>query len=52
LTDDTGKRNDLANRLAKIGCDVNKVGNDWMTAGTFESTEPKARKKIARGKRR
>jgi predicted nucleotide-binding protein len=52
LTNDTGKRNDLANRLAKIGCDVNKVGNDWMTAGTFEPTEPKARKKTTRGKRR
>ena len=45
LTDDTGKRNDLANRLAKIGCDVSKVGSDWMNAGTFEPTEPKSKKK-------
>lgn len=48
LTDDTGKRNDLANRLAKIGCVVNKVGNDWMTAGTFEPTEPKVKKAASR----
>jgi predicted nucleotide-binding protein len=44
LTNDTGKRNDLANRLAKIGCAVNKIGNDWMTAGTFAPTEPKKAK--------
>jgi predicted nucleotide-binding protein len=54
LTDDTGKRNDLANRLAKIGCNVNRVGSDWMTAGTFEPTEPKTNKgkKASGGKRR
>ena len=44
LTDETGKRNDLANRLAKIGCDVNKVGNDWMNVGTFEPTEPRIKR--------
>ena len=48
LTNDTGRRNDLANRLAKIGCDVSKVGSDWMTAGTFEPTEPKPKKKPGR----
>lgn len=45
LTDDTAKRNDLANRLQKIGCGVDKVGSDWMHAGTFEPTEPKPAKK-------
>lgn len=44
LTNDTARRNELANRLAKIGCDVNRVGNDWMTSGVFEPSEPKPRK--------
>ena len=35
LTDDSGRRNDLANRLKKIGCRVDTTGSDWMTAGTF-----------------
>lgn len=39
LSDAVSSRNDLANRLAKIGCDVNRVGSDWMTAGTFVPTE-------------
>jgi predicted nucleotide-binding protein len=43
LSDEPGKRNDLANRLSKIGCDVNKIGNDWLTAGTFDPSEPKAK---------
>lgn len=38
-------RNDLANRLQKIGCAVNKEGDDWMTAGNFEPAEPKKAKK-------
>jgi hypothetical protein len=44
LSDDVGRRNELANRLEKIGCAVNKVGNDWMTEGKFTPTEPKVRK--------
>lgn len=28
-------RNDLANRLERAGCDVNRTGNDWMSAGRF-----------------
>jgi len=44
LSGDTSRRNDLANRLAKIGCNVNRIGNDWMTAGIFEPTEPKNKK--------
>lgn len=39
LSDATSTRNDLANRLVKIGCDVNRVGSDWMTAGTFVPAE-------------
>jgi predicted nucleotide-binding protein len=45
LSNDVGKRNEVATRLAKIGCAVNKIGNDWMTEGLFVPTEPKARKK-------
>ncbi len=29
-------RNDLANRLEHAGCDVNRKGNDWMSAGAFK----------------
>jgi predicted nucleotide-binding protein len=36
----TESRHDLANRLEKIGCDVNRIGRDWMKAGKFEPTEP------------
>lgn len=35
LTNDPPKRNDVANRLQKIGCRVDRVGDDWMTAGDF-----------------
>jgi len=50
LSDDVGKRNELANRLAKIGCTVNKIGNDWMTEGKFVPMEPKVRKTKAPAK--
>ncbi len=36
LTDDYNKRNDLANRLEKLGCKVDKQGTDWTTAGDFK----------------
>lgn len=52
LTDDHSKRNDLANRLAKAGCEVNKVGNDWMTEGTFTPTGPTEKKARASERRR
>jgi predicted nucleotide-binding protein len=49
LTDDKPSRNSFANRLARI-CDVNRIGNDWMEAGAFEPTEPKAaKKKVTKG---
>jgi predicted nucleotide-binding protein len=35
LTNDYSKRNDLANRLRKIGCKVDRDGTDWTTAGDF-----------------
>jgi len=41
LNDSTQSRNSFANRLAQK-CQVNRIGNDWMTAGKFEPTEPKA----------
>jgi predicted nucleotide-binding protein len=50
LSDAAGTRNDLANRLAKIGCEVNRVGSDWMTAGTFVPTEAKSARKPRRNR--
>lgn len=44
LSDDVGKRNEVANRLAKIGCAVNRIGTDWMTEGKFVPMEPKVTK--------
>jgi predicted nucleotide-binding protein len=35
LTNDYAKRNDLAERLAKIGCAIDKVGDDWTKTGHF-----------------
>lgn len=35
LTNDLAKRNDLANRLRKIGCNVDTTGDDWHSAGDF-----------------
>jgi predicted nucleotide-binding protein len=50
LSDDISKRNELANRLEKIGCVVNKVGNDWMTEGRFVPAEPTVGKTNMRAK--
>lgn len=35
LTNEVGKRKDVANRLIKIGCRVDLGGDDWITAGDF-----------------
>lgn len=35
LTNDYDRRNDLANRLEKLGCIVDKQGTDWTEAGDF-----------------
>jgi predicted nucleotide-binding protein len=35
LNDTKEKRNDVINRLEKIGCKVDRRGTDWMTAGVF-----------------
>jgi predicted nucleotide-binding protein len=51
LSDAISTRNDLANRLAKIGCEVNRVGSDWMSTGTLLPTEMKSARK-PRGKKR
>lgn len=45
LAETPESRNDLANRLEKIGCKVDKVGRDWLKAGVFAPTEPKVTKK-------
>jgi predicted nucleotide-binding protein len=45
LTDEKESRNGFANRLANIGLAVDRVGNDWMSVGTFAPTEPKRAKR-------
>lgn len=45
LSRSTESRNDLANRLEKIGCKVNRIGRYWMKAGDFAPTEAKPGKK-------
>ena len=35
LTNNLEKRNDLANRLENIGCQIDKQGTDWTRAGDF-----------------
>jgi predicted nucleotide-binding protein len=47
LSNDPSKRTDVANRLRKIGCKVDQVGADWLTAGDFT---PKKDKKIVKTK--
>jgi predicted nucleotide-binding protein len=46
LSEERG-RNDLANRLKRLGCPVDMIGDGWMTAGFFEPTEAKATKRKA-----
>jgi hypothetical protein len=50
LSEERG-RNDLANRLKRLGCPVDMTGDVWMTAGYFEPTEAKAtNRKAGRGR--
>ncbi len=35
LSNDAAKRTDVANRLEKIGCKVDRTGADWTSAGDF-----------------
>jgi predicted nucleotide-binding protein len=37
LTNDHVTRNDLANRLEKLGCRVDRRGTDWTSAGDFRA---------------
>jgi predicted nucleotide-binding protein len=37
LTNDHVTRNDLANRLEKLGCRVDRRGIDWTSAGDFRA---------------
>lgn len=36
LSNDMGKRVDVANRLQRIGCKIDQTGTDWITAGNFQ----------------
>jgi hypothetical protein len=40
LDNSIGKRQDLADRLASAGCDVNLAGRDWHTAGDLTPPPP------------
>ncbi len=42
LTNAVDKRKDIANRLQRIGCNVDQTGNDWMTSGDFVPHTSKA----------
>ena len=35
LTNEVARRNDVANRLEKIGCNISKRGDDWISEGDF-----------------
>jgi hypothetical protein len=48
LNDSPESRNDLANRLEKLHCDLDKGGRDWLKAGKFEPTDPKPTKNARR----
>jgi predicted nucleotide-binding protein len=48
LSDSSESRNDLANRLEKIGCKIDKVGRDWLKVGNFVPTELKSMKRSKR----
>jgi predicted nucleotide-binding protein len=41
LTNAKEKRNDVINRLEKIGCQVDRRGTDWMTTGDFTAQRDK-----------
>ncbi|MFO0837220.1 MAG: nucleotide-binding protein [Phycisphaerae bacterium] len=48
MTDDAGKRQELATKLENAGCDVDRSGTDWLKAGDFsdpETRKPKTRRK-------
>jgi predicted nucleotide-binding protein len=38
LNDSKEKRNDVLNRLEKIGCKIDRQGTDWMSEGDFVAT--------------
>ena len=37
LNDSAASRQDFANRLLAIGCEVDVTGNDWMNTGDFST---------------
>lgn len=41
LRDTASRRNDLANRLRRLGCQVVQTGSDWIYAGSFVPAAPK-----------
>ena len=52
FTGDAKSRHDLANRLADLGCKLNRDGDHWLRAGDFKPTPAKStRKKTTKAKR-
>jgi predicted nucleotide-binding protein len=50
MSNDAGKRQELATKLENAGCDVDRSGTDWLKAGDF--TDPEARTPTKRSKKR
>ena len=52
MTNDAGKRQELATKLENAGCDVDRSGTDWLKAGDFTDPEARAPAKRSKKKRR
>ncbi len=54
LSGDDKSRHEFANRLADLGCKIDRSGDHWLRAGDFTPTTPKVRKtkRTVRGKAR
>jgi predicted nucleotide-binding protein len=45
LSGDDKSRHDFANRLADLGCKIDRDGDHWLRAGDFTPTSPKIKRK-------
>jgi predicted nucleotide-binding protein len=45
LTGDDRSRHDFANRLARLGCKIDRSGDHWLRAGDFTPTTRRPRRK-------
>ncbi len=51
LTGDDKSRHDFANRLADLGCKIDRGGDHWLRAGDFTPTASKTKPKTTRKRR-